>query len=172
MADNTAEQQKTQALWQAYRETLYFNDHLSLRVGKKAPEMEPADTVVLWLTAENPHSQVCSSKANQAANRRLAERMGKYLESAKPRSGADTKAVPRVEEAIAKHPNGQWPAEQGFFVYLPADLWREGQDFWETLASEFGQNAIVVAEPGKPVQLLVTDHAFRRQLEAASGQHL
>lgn len=69
-------------------------------------------------------------------------------------------------------PTGNGRPNTVFFVYLPKDLWPESRDFWETLVVEFGQNAIVVAEPGKPAKLLITDKAFRQQLETAAGKHL
>jgi len=156
-------QKNWQALWQAYEETPYFNDCLCLKVGEKAPATKPADAVVLWLTGENPRSQPHDSDFNREANRRLESRLKKWMQQVAndAMGNVNTRGLPRIEKAIARHPDGKWPAEHGFFVYLPRPLWSQNREFWETLAADFGQNAIVVAEPGKPVRLMAIDPVLR-----------
>jgi len=157
-------QKHWQALWQAYQETSYFNDCLCLKVGEKAPATKPADAVVLWLTGENSRSQPHDSDFNREANRRLESRLKKWMQQVAndAMGNVNTLGLPRLEKAIAKHPGGQWPAEHGFFVYVPRPLWSQNREFWETLAADFGQNAIVVAEPDKPVRLMAIDPALRQ----------
>ncbi|GEM_PF-5084821 len=161
MALPHTKQKELQALWRAYWETPYFNQRIQLVPGQKTPVTPDSDTVTLWLTAENPHSQPCDKEENQRRNQHLASEITKLL----------TKSLPQelihVEAATARHPNHQWPAEQGFFVFMPAAVWAQTRSEWETLAARWGQNAIVVAEPGKPVIVMPTDPMFRQQLTSA-----
>lgn len=154
---------KTRALWQAYWQTHYFNDRLRLIPGHKLPASAPENSVILWLTAENPHSILQRPHHNQLANRRLADCIAQIMDSM-PRN---TKPQPRYETAIASHPDNQWPPEQGFFVFLPVSLWSKTRKQWESLARDFGQNAILLAEPGKSVRIAPVDPSFHKQLMIA-----
>jgi hypothetical protein len=161
-------------LWRGYWDTHYMNDALVLVPGTPAPFSGHGQPVVLWLTADNPHSVQQDAARNRQARHRLLEAMRSLLEDWAehyPSKNPNGKPPVRIEPADAVHPAREWPAEHGFFVFLPEDMWQQHREDWHQLAQHFGQNAIVVAEPGKTVRIEVTDPLFRQKL-VKSGQPL
>ncbi len=154
-------------LWRGYWDTHYGNDALVLVPGTPAPFSVPGQPVVLWLTADNPHSLKQDAVRNRQARRCLLEAMRSLLEDwaeHSPSKNPNGKPAVRIEPADAVHPAREWPAEHGFFVFLPEEMWQQQRGEWHRLAQRFGQNAIVVAEPGKAVRIEVTDPLFRQKL--------
>jgi hypothetical protein len=90
----------------------------------------------VFITAHNPRSEPQPDDINDAAN----EQMRAIL------TARGLIALPH----IGRSPDGNW-SEHGFFVLDldPTDAL--------TLATEFGQFAIVVTERGKPAELLLTE---------------
>ena len=89
----------------------------------------------VFITAHNPRSEPQTDAVNDAANEQLHAMF----------AARGLAALPH----IGRSPDGDW-SEHGFFVLAldPADAL--------TLAAEFGQFAIVVAELGNSAELLLT----------------
>ena len=134
-----------QQLRKAYAGTSYLvladGSEIAARIAETSDELDAFLAAQgagrgVFITAANPMSKPRSAEENQAANRRLAERLTGY----------------RVFPHVGQSDESGW-REDGFFVLdiaTPAAV---------ALAEEFEQFAIVVAEAGKPAELVTTAFA-------------
>lgn len=130
-------------LIQAYESTIYrvlTEPEFSLRVGEPSAALDDAlrthaVTSASFITAWNPFSKELELEENQLRNQALVKR-------------AKALGVALIDGF------GAWPddPEKGEESYLLIGVFRDDAI---ALAKEFQQNAIVFAEVGKPIELLI-----------------
>jgi len=132
----------TSELVSAYRETVfcvYGNALIDLKIGA------PADMHDAWLTRIGKRSAVVITAWNpfsQATNLALNQERQQELITA-----VDDAALSWCN-AAGKDPTGQWPPEESLCVF---DAFSDTIDLW---LRQFSQYAVVIAEIGKPCNLL------------------
>ena len=90
----------------------------------------------VFITACNPHSQLCSAKENQAAQQRLYQVLSQYHTcTILPGKGID--------------PQEQWPGEESYLV-LGLNL-----EAAKAIGRQFAQNALVWIGLSTPAQLIL-----------------
>lgn len=133
------------ALLEAYRTTRFVaydaGRPVTARVGEDVAEIDALLRRMgarsgVFITAWNPRSQVLPRARNEAAARRLDERIAAEGFRALPHRGLSADPA--------------WVPEEGLFV-LDIDF-----DYAVRLAADFGQNAITAVAIGEPALLLST----------------
>ena len=112
-------------------------EDIVLKIGELAPAALGSHPWSL-MTAHNPYSRPLCERDNQALQQRLTELLAVHNYRTLPATGRST--------------DGHWQEASLLVLNIPRDLAR-------ALGSRFQQNAVVFAEAGGPIELLLCDQA-------------
>ena len=129
------------AYYATHYQVRYAEGEFTLHIGQASAALEKLLQArgyqeAVFITACNPHSQLCSAKENQAAQQRLYQVLSQYHTcTILPGKGID--------------PQEQWPGEDSYLV-LGLNL-----EAAKAIGRQFAQNALVWIGLSTPAQLIL-----------------